>query len=718
MENYLSWVEIMKEEILAKSPDYGAIPLEKHLKSVGEMAKTIAPHFRLDSDLAWIGGIMHDIGKAHPYFQRVTIHQGKPTLTEQRKYGSYPPFRHEISSLAFLSLVDEELRPEITEMLVAHHKSVNGKKGILNITSRLGSDAFDLHLQDWEIWAPEAIGILSSLGIQSREITRDEAVKNLDWVYDYCDETDEGWSPWRGLLMAADHFVSATEGYVGEEKPELFKIPDTRSFDIKSDLFPISHIRADQTERHTLVVAPTGAGKTNYLLRRCRKRIFYVLPFQASINAMYDRLKDGLKGDDVRLKHGSSKLVDLERGDSYSAAIQAHVGAGAKVMTPFQLTAILFGKLSFEAQLMDVRRMDVILDEIHTYSDEAQAIVLALVERLVRLDCRVHVGTATMPSALYRKLKEVLELKGGVAEVKLSENDLQTYDRHTVHKIEEEDWPEILNSAISAGEKVLLVFNTVKKAQNAFLQISESGDYDHIEKLLIHSRFKRKDRYEREQNLLKMADQDKPCILVSTQVVEVSLDISFDRMITEAAPIDALIQRFGRINRKRTKKTKLKPVHVIAPGESVLPYKKEIINKSYSVLPDKDTLRINDLQNLIDIVYPEINIHKIETHLAWDGDDFKYKKLSHVEQNILMQILEMDGDICILGSDKEAYENANWIDRTWMEIPVNAKSLRKFRDQYQRLDDIGKAPLVIDHPEVEANYNQIGLTLIEADNIF
>jgi CRISPR-associated endonuclease/helicase Cas3 len=709
----------MSNDILAKSPAYGAIPLEVHLKSVGTMAKIIAPHFGLDADIAWIGGTMHDIGKAHSFFQSFTIRQESPSPKEQRKYGLRPPFRHEISSLAFLSLLDESIWPVVTEMIISHHKSVNGKKGILELTSELGESNFDLHLENWDIWAPKALNILKNLGVSIKDVSRKDAFENLEWVYEYCENLEEGWSPWRGLLMAADHFVSATEGFAPTNIPTLFKVPDTSAFDLKDPLFPLSLRKAEQKEPHTLLVAPTGAGKTNYLLRRCKKRIFYVLPFQASINAMYDRLRQALSSEDVRIKHGSSKLVDLQRGDSYSSTIQAHVGAGIKVMTPFQLTAILFGKLSFEAQILDIRGMDVILDEIHTYSDEAQAIVLALVEQLVRLDCRVHIGTATMPSVLYQKLKVILHIKGGVAEVDLNREELETYDRHIVYKIDEDAWPEILQRAIEKGEKVLLVFNTVKKAQTVFRYIAENELFQEINKLLIHSRFRRNDRYTREQKLIEMAEQSKPCILVSTQVVEVSLDISFDRMITEAAPIDSLIQRFGRINRKRKHETigLLKPVHILKPNGNVLPYKKDIIEKSFQVLPDDESLRVTDLQKFIDTVYPEINIQNITTHVAWNGDNFKYKKLSHVEQNILLQILEMDGDVCILGSDKEQYMKANWMERQWLEIPVNAKSLQKIRHQYERLNDVGNAPLVIDHSEVEENYDLLGLTLPESDNI-
>ena len=84
--------------------------------------------------------------------------------------------------------------------------------------------------------------------------------------------------------------------------------------------------------------------------------------------------------------------------------------------------------------------------------------------------------------------------------------------------------------------------------------------FSHVESLLIHSRFQRGRRAALEKQL-KVMEQDskdktpEACFVVATQVVEVSLDISFDLMITEAAPLDSLIQRFGRVNRRRDENT-------------------------------------------------------------------------------------------------------------------------------------------------------------------
>ena len=60
------------------------------------------------------------------------------------------------------------------------------------------------------------------------------------------------------------------------------------------------------------------------------------------------------------------------------------------VLTPHQMMSIGFGTKGYEAMALDLKGCDVILDEIHTYSDMTQAIVLRIIEILVSLDCRIH----------------------------------------------------------------------------------------------------------------------------------------------------------------------------------------------------------------------------------------------------------------------------------------------------------------------------------------
>jgi CRISPR-associated endonuclease/helicase Cas3 len=150
--------------------------------------------------------------------------------------------------------------------------------------------------------------------------------------------------------------------------------------------------------KSVVVCAPTGAGKTDFLLRRCQGRVFYTLPFQASINAMYDRIKKDLKDTDAQiyLLHGASNLK-VKENKVEERIMQRHIGASVKVMTPHQMASIVFGIKGYEAMLLDLKGCDIILDEINTYASEIQAIVLKIIEILKYSGCRIHVGTATMP---------------------------------------------------------------------------------------------------------------------------------------------------------------------------------------------------------------------------------------------------------------------------------------------------------------------------------
>ena len=446
-------------------------------------------------------------------------------------------------------------------------------------------------------------------------------------------------------------------------------------------MYPLSLCKADDARKHTLVTAPTGAGKTDFLLRRCKGRIFYTLPFQASINAMYDRLKSDLKDTNaqIHLLHAASNLK-LEQGKWEERIMQRHIGASVKVMTPHQMASIVYGVKGYEAMLADLYRCDVILDEIHTYSSEIQAIVLRIIEILVNIECRIHVGTATMPRILYNRILEILGGPSQVYEVYLSSDQLNEFNRHEIHKINElEDALPAMEKALSDNKKILVVCNQVRRAQAVYL--SFQADYPDIPIMLIHSHFKRIDRQHLENSLRSHYNISKEaCIVVSTQVVEVSLDISFDMMITECAPIDALIQRFGRINRKRSRETigHYKPIYVMAPytGNDALPYDEEVLQRSYAVLPNGTVLEENKVQQMLDEVYPDTRFMNIDySGVIFKDNQWILKKLCHRAKSALLEALNINSVSCILESDVESYKEGDSSERTKMEIPMSFKSV-------------------------------------------
>lgn len=698
--------------LLAKSPENGGTTLKAHLESVAHFAVIGACHAQADVDVARMGAWLHDIGKASPLFQQ-RLHRRESFLTRS--------FRHEIASLFFLKLVDKEVWPQMIDMIIAHHKSVYkdlSQGGILDLDLEYGEDSFHYHVSDFGSWSLDALGVLMEVGFPGVTVdtivSEEEAFEAYQFAKNYCIKKPKGWSLWKGLLMGADHIASATED-VQEKLPELFTTPDLRFYHRKGKLYPLSLIESDERKKHTFVKAPTGAGKTDFLLKRCRGRVFYTLPFQASINAMYERICADLEGcvDDVRLLHSISQLV-IEGNRIEERAIQDKFGAAIKVLTPHQLACIALGTRGYEAALFDVRGCDVILDEIHTYSDIVQSIVLKIVEALNVVECRIHVGTATMPSVLE---KEVLKLLGEeqVQYVELPEEVLNSFNRHTVYK--KTDFAQLLpiiNQAMEEGKKLLIVCNRVARALAVFEQMEEF--YPDVKKMMIHSRFKRCDRNRLERELKEIYNKTSDaCIVVSTQVVEVSLDISFDVMITETAPIDALIQRFGRINRKRTEESigKYKAVYVMEPPEKemdCLPYSAEVLKRSYEVLPDGELLREASLQALIDTVYPKIDRRDISLDAAIVDGQWRLKELRHLPKSALMDKLDIESVSCITQADAELYREYDADQRVLIEIPMSYKALK-----WKKLDQlpIGKHPFIIPDgsysPEKGLDMRKVGI---------
>ena len=342
--------------------------------------------------------------------------------------------------------------------------------------------------------------------------------------------------------------------------------------------------------------------------------------------------------------------------------------------------------------IQDLKGCDIILDEIHTYNNVSKSIVLKIVEVLHSIGCRIHIGTATMPSVLYDQIIDILG-RNFVSEVSLDREELDKFDRHWLFKLGSWDdaFPQI-DRGVKDNSKILLICNRVDSAQNIFGAIKEK--YSEIPSMLIHSRFKRMDRQEKEVRLIGIDAEGNstnqfntlsgPCIVVSTQVVEVSLDISFDLLITETAPIDSLIQRFGRINRKRNSSTIgiYKPVYIIAPPkdkQDARPYDLEILQKTFEVLVHDKILHESEYQEKINHVYPELVVMDIETHLAFKRDGaWNLPMLTHNHRSILLDLLDIDSVSAIISSDCNAYKKASLQEQMMLEIPVRYYSVRNF----------------------------------------
>lgn len=693
--------------------------LEQHTSHVVSAVKALAPVLLPDiteaeHQIAIHAAVLHDLGKAHPFFQ-ASLEKD----FERPKYGV--PHRHEISSLLFLPLFPAEEWPQLIDMVVAHHKSLqvfgnkNGK-GLIDLVECYDeTPVFERHAEGWEDWSVEVLDLLPRFGIQSRNITREQARAAFDELLRHCEQERIGRSRWRGLLMAADHMASALQEETGLRLERLFQAPNLNIFHARgkkadAELYPLAKKSISSPKPHTLVVAPTGSGKTDFLLRRCKQgRVFYILPFQASINAMFLRIEGMLnfsangntrlpseQQTDIRRVHAAAR-IEIDGAVEEEVLLQKHPGAALKVMTPHQVAALIFGLPSHEAVALDLARQNVILDEVHVYSEQTQAMVLELVKALVRLDCHVHIGSATIPTALAEELCRCLGGEKAIYKVRLNEEELDTYDRHVVLQLEDEDAArDYVQSCVAEGKRILFVSNRVATAQGRFEWVQQI--YPNVPSLLVHSRFRRGDRAELEKQIEDFEKRDGPCIVCSTQVIEVSLDISFDTLVTDCAPLDSLIQRFGRVNRRRQPagERSLSPVAVIAPPDAeqaALPYALTTLQETWKVLPSGNVLKERLVQGLIDQVYPVVDVKSIDVHLVETEADYRLPELCNRPKSVLLEALEIDSACVVRASDLETYKKAWGKERQELEIPVPVKSLRPKFKMWAQIEE-GARPFV------------------------
>ena len=273
-----------------------------------------------------------------------------------------------------------------------------------------------------------------------------------------------------------------------------------------------------------------------------------------------------------------------------------------------------------------------IFDEIHAYSPEVFAQIKVLLEFIKhRLQGKIFIMTATMPTFLKNEIQLAL---GDFSEISADENLYESFDRHKILLKDGllTESLDLIKQDLRDGKKVLVVCNTIKQSQKVFEDLLPFAK----NAVLLHGAFNGEDRTIHEK-ILKESEKstENPIqLLVGTQAIEVSLDIDYDVIYTEPAPIDALIQRFGRVNRKRGKGICEVIVFKIANKSDKFIYSSELIEKTFIAFEEiikNDGGIINErkLQGYIDLVYP-----------SWDTKNKEaFDNVYYLLQNSVSQLI-------------------------------------------------------------------------------
>jgi len=630
----------MKKILLAK-PDE---TLFSHTKRALDVFKSIKnaysdiPFFLHDNDFwkeLFLAISYHDIGKAAQGFQEmmscIATHQ------KTSRWG----YRHEVLSASFSQMlpVKKEQQKEIGLAIITHHKTIQEIRERYSTIFSTGKTHFQERLHELE----SNIDLLNEF-IEQIEKISDNYIEDiaLEKIYSIDDLTDfykvgvkhaqDNLSDekkirrifLKGLLNACDHLASANRSTI------LLALENIESY------FPFTLNKIQNSARNqdgnVILIAPTGSGKTEAGLLWAQRnqnalqgrRIFYLLPYRTSLNAMYVRFMKLFNNEELlNIIHGKSAYflykyyseLDEEYGDYNYEIIKNKVRnlisfakkiyAPYKIITPFQVFKPFFGIKNFEMNFCEFHNGLFIIDEIHSYEPSITGLIVGILKILYeKYEARFILMSATIPTFINREIQSHVPIGKSIT---LEPSQLDEYTRHEIHLIEGTVLSSI-NDIIkevnkNKNKKILIICNTVKRAQDVYKQIP--CEY---KVLLLHSRFTFQDRNRIEKEI------ENAHILVATQVVEVSLNISFDILYTEPAPIDALLQRFGRINRRGWTHGKIAPVYIFTEGSENdnYIYDSELILNTIKILKyyDGKVLKESFIQNLLDSTYPESYIKK------------------------------------------------------------------------------------------------------------
>jgi len=693
----------MKNNFLAKSSGETILRHTENLFNNFMKIFMVYPKLNVEKKLLLLACIYHDLGKINQKFQS--------KLSGEKQSGEIP---HGILSTSFINddiLIEYHHFSEDEIKILAHSVALHHERNLMEINDSDLSDEIYSMNNEVKNFSKE-LKILENIYFEYFKNT--ENYKDRKAIFNWEDgkvelaqlsslfyeigsrvysdvegsETFQKYVMLKGLLNKIDYAASSyipveEKNDFLEEKMNAFLKNILKRDNPENDWNELQKFMIHNQNKNVVVVAQTGYGKTEAgLLWIGNNKGFFTLPLRVAINAIFDRVKNQIVIEKLEnrigLLHSDFREIYIEdikkkeknnpeKMDNDELFIYMdktkQLSLPLTVCTIDQLFDFVFRAPGFELKVATLSYSKVVIDEIQMYSTDLLAYLIYGLKYITDFGGKFAIMTATLPGIITDLLKKE------EIEFETREPFINDKKRHNLKILK-----EVINAKFIKenykDNKILVVCNTVKKSKQIYEDLKKLG-IECKELNLLHSRFIKKDRAKKEkeisefanpkrfkENVKKERELKNICengIWIGTQVVEASLDLDFDILVTELSDLNGLFQRMGRCYRNREILDEKYNCYVfteecsgIKSSKAVID--KEIHQKSKEALIDIDGLLTEkEKLELIDKVYSTESLKDTEYYgklvkniCALKNYIVEYEKTKSEVQKIFRNIASKD----------------------------------------------------------------------------
>lgn len=532
--------------------------LRQHLTATAALARSFALPLGAPQ-LAYVAGLLHDLGKYHPQFQEY--------LQGLRRHGPKHSAVGAIYASRFLDL--------LAFIIAGHH---GGLPAASELKERLSQPAEQKLAQEALASAkkdagelpqvPDAKHLLPSFLLQPGGDARLKTELFIRFLYsalvdaDFLD-TEAHFEPEKAEERGSVLDIAELWDRFAQNQAHLMGRKDGPVNKARREIYEYCVEAAGWEPGAFSLTVPTGGGKTRsamaFALRHALahhfERVIVAIPYTSIIEQTADVYRE-IFGPEAVLEHHSAVPVN-EDDENSLAELRARLAAenwDARIIvtTTVQLFESLFANKGTHCRkLHNIADSVLILDEVQTLPTNLLSPILEVLQQLVDYyHVSIVLCTATQPALAEGPLRRGLR---NVREIVRNPQHYFTSLQRVSYEFPsaEETWSwERVAEVMREEEQVLAVVNTKKDAVALLDALGEEEGLYHLSTLLCGAH-----RRDVLQNIRKRLAAGDPCRVVSTQVVEAGVDLDFPTVLRAVGPLDRIIQAAGRCNREGKRPT-------------------------------------------------------------------------------------------------------------------------------------------------------------------